>query len=46
MFQIAKPWMIRRWSESKLGNGLPPVQIPQENAQFVYLEWTDEEQAN
>jgi len=28
MIQIAKPWTIRRWSESKLANGKPLVQIP------------------
>jgi hypothetical protein len=45
MIQIAKPWRIRRWSESKLANGKPLVQIPKENAHLVDLEWTEEEQA-
>jgi len=45
MIQIAKPWTIRRWSESKIGNGKPLVQIPKETAHLVDLEWTDEEQA-
>jgi hypothetical protein len=45
MIQIAKPWTIRRWSESKLANGKPLVRIPKENAHLVDLEWTEEEQA-
>jgi hypothetical protein len=45
MIQIAKPWMIRRWSESKLANGKPLVRIPKENAHLVDLEWTEEEPA-
>jgi len=46
MIQIAKPWTIRRWSESKLANGKPLVRIPKENAHLVDLEWTEEEQAH
>jgi hypothetical protein len=45
MIQIAKPWTIRRWSESKLANGKPLGQIQKENAHLVDLEWTEEEQA-
>jgi len=45
MIRIAKPWTIRRWSESKLANGKPLVRIPKENAHLVDLEWTEEEQA-
>jgi len=45
MIQIAKPWTISRWSESKLANGKPRVQIPKENAHLVDLEWTEEEHA-
>jgi len=45
MIQIAKPWTIRRWSESKLANGKPLLRIPKENAHLVDLEWTEEEQA-
>jgi hypothetical protein len=45
MIQIAKPWTIRRWSESKLANGKPLVRIPKENAHLVDLEWTEDEQA-
>jgi len=45
MIQIAKPCMIRRWSESKLVNGKPLVRIPRENAHLVDLEWTEDEQA-
>jgi len=44
MIQIAKPWTIRRWSESELANGKPLVRIPKENAHLVDLEWTEEEQ--
>jgi len=45
MNQIAKPWTIRRWSESKPANGKPLVRIPKENAHLVDLEWTEDEQA-
>jgi hypothetical protein len=45
MIHIAKPWTIRRWSESKLANGKPLVRIPNENVHIVDLEWTEEEQA-
>jgi hypothetical protein len=45
MIQIAKPWTIRRWSESKLANEKPRVQIPKGNAHLVDLKWTEEEQA-
>jgi len=45
MIQIAKPWTIRRWSESKLANRKPLVRIPKENAHLVDLEWTEDEQA-
>jgi len=43
--QIAKPWMIRRWSESKLTNGKPLLRIPKENAHRVDLECTEDKQA-
>jgi len=46
MIQIAKPWTIRRWSESKLANGKQLVRIPKENAHLVDLEWTEEAQAH
>ena len=45
MIQIAKPWTMRRWSELKQGNGKPLVRIPQENANLVDLEWTEDEEA-
>jgi hypothetical protein len=45
MIQIAKPWTIRRWSESQLANGNPLVQIPNENAHLIDLEWTEDKQA-
>jgi hypothetical protein len=45
IIQIAKPWTIRRWSESKLANGKPLVPILMENAHLVDLEWTEDEQA-
>jgi len=37
MIQIAKPWMIRRWSESKLTNGDPLVWILKANAHLFDL---------
>jgi len=46
MIQIAKPWTIRRWSESKITNGKPLVRIPKEKAHLIDLEWTEEEQAH
>jgi len=45
MIQIAKPWTIRTWSESRHANGNPLVWIPKENAHLVDLEWTEDEQA-
>jgi hypothetical protein len=45
MIQIAKPWTIRRWSESKLLNGKPLVPIPKENAHLDNLKWTEHEPA-
>jgi len=45
MIQIAKPWTIRRWSESKLANGKPLVRMPKENAHLIDLKWTEDEQA-
>jgi hypothetical protein len=41
MIQIAKPWTIMRWSESKLTNEKPLVWIPNENADRVDLESTE-----
>jgi hypothetical protein len=38
MIQIAKPWMIRRQSESKGTNRKPLVQIPKESAHLIDLE--------
>jgi SNF2 family DNA or RNA helicase len=43
MILIAKPWTITRWSESKLANGKPLVQIRKENTHLVDLEWTEDE---
>jgi len=40
LIQIAMPWTIRRWSESKLANGKPPIQIPMENTHLIDLQWT------
>ena len=45
IIQIAKPWTIQRWSESKLANGKPLVRILKVNAHLVDLEWTEDEQA-
>jgi len=46
IIQIANPWTIRRWSESKLANGKPLIWIPKENAHLIDLEWTEEQQAH
>jgi len=46
MIQIAKPWTIMWWLESKLANGKPLVLITKENAHLVDHEWTDKEQAH
>jgi hypothetical protein len=43
MIQIAKPWMIRRWSEWRLANGKPLFQIPKENLHLIDLQWTERE---
>jgi len=45
MIDIAKPWTIRRWSESKFANGKPLARIPKENAHLVDPELTEDEQA-
>jgi hypothetical protein len=45
MIQIAKPWSIRRCSESKLAKGKPLVPIPKRNTHHVDFKWTEEEQA-
>jgi hypothetical protein len=45
MVQSAKPWIIRRLSESKPANGKPLVHILQESAHLIDLEWTEDEQA-
>jgi len=44
LIQIAKPWTIKRWLESKHANGKPLVRIPKENAHLVDPEWTEDEQ--
>jgi hypothetical protein len=45
MIQIAKPWTINRWLESKLANGKSLVRIPNENPHLVDLKSTEDEQA-
>ena len=45
MIQVAIPWTMRRWSESKLANVIPLVRIAKQHAHLVDLEWTEEEQA-
>jgi hypothetical protein len=37
MIQIAKPWTIRRWSESKLAKGQPLVRIPKKMHTLLIL---------
>jgi len=44
MIQIGKSWIIRKWSELKLGNRKPLVWIPTENAQLTDLWWTEYEE--
>jgi len=46
MIQIAMPWTIRRWSESKLANCNPLVYIPKENACLIDLKQTEQENAH
>jgi hypothetical protein len=38
------PWMIRRWSESRMASGAPLVPIPHATHHAVSLEWTIQEQ--
>jgi len=45
MIQIAKPWMIRRQSESKLTNRKPLMWILNKNAHLIDRESTDVKQA-
>jgi len=45
MVQIVKPWMIMRWSESKLANRKSLVRVPKLNAHLIHLEWTEDGQA-
>jgi hypothetical protein len=44
IIRIAKPWTIRRWSESKLADGEPLVKMPKVNQHIVNLTWTTAEQ--
>jgi len=43
--QIAEPWTIRRWSESRLADGKPLVWILKENACLIDRVWTEHKQA-
>jgi len=45
IIQIAKPWTMRTWSESKLANRKPPLRIPKENPHLIDLKWNEDEQA-
>jgi len=45
VIQIVKPLTMRRWSEWKLANEKPLVQITNKNGQLVDLEWTEKQQA-
>jgi hypothetical protein len=45
MIQNAKPWLIRRWSESKRANGKPLVPIPKENEDLIAVEWNEDLEA-
>jgi len=44
IIHIAKPRMIRRWSESKLANGRPVAPIQQENAHLIDFDWTEDKE--
>jgi hypothetical protein len=44
MTEVAHPWTIRRWTESRLASGAPLVYIPSEDFHPVALEWSQEEQ--
>jgi len=46
MIQIAKLWMIMRWSQSNLTGGKPLVWIRKENAHLVRLQWNGNDQAS
>ncbi|KAF8536335.1 hypothetical protein BDD12DRAFT_890450 [Trichophaea hybrida] len=46
IIRIAKPWTLRRWSESKLANGEPLVKMPKAKEHIVNLTWTTAEQQN
>jgi hypothetical protein len=41
VIQIAKPWMIKRWSDWKLPNWKPLVRIAKGNVLLVDLEWAE-----
>jgi hypothetical protein len=45
MIQIAKPWMLRKWSRPKLANGPRLFRILKKNAPIVHLEWNENEHA-
>jgi len=44
MIQIAKPWTIRRWLESRLANAKLLIPILEEKVHVIELEPTEEEQ--
>jgi hypothetical protein len=44
LIDVARPWTIRRWAESRLASGAPLANIPQEEIHHVRLQWTPEEQ--
>jgi hypothetical protein len=46
MIQIANPWTIRRWSESKLANGKSRVLIAKDDAHRIHSECTEETQVH
>jgi hypothetical protein len=45
MIQNAKPWMIRRWLESKRAIGKPLLWIPKENEDLIAVEWNEDLEA-
>jgi len=46
VIQIAEPWMIGMWLESKIANRKSLFPLHEENAHLIGLEWTEDKQAN
>jgi hypothetical protein len=44
MTEVAHPWIICPWAESRLASGAPLVHIPSEDFHPVALKWYQDEQ--